>query len=171
MSLIKTCSFQTHCAKIRQILSKLWSYVVVIFIWLMHLHRGDWQHILPQTKALIYAIDIIQDYVTVHWNDYIWARADVFHLNANSYLRYSFAVDGIQSLPYGMRLKLAAQGKKKKRDMAIMSNNECLRKINQHNLCNTSVLNKGRPNMLCILFRYITAFGNVKLILQCILKD
>lgn len=31
------------------------------------------------------------------------------------YLRFSFAADGLQSLPYGMRLKRAAQGNESKR--------------------------------------------------------
>lgn len=56
------------------------------------------------------------------------------------------------------------------KDMAIMPNNECLKKINQEILYSYLLLNKGRPNMLCIIFRYNTAYWNAKLILQGILK-
>lgn len=52
-----------------------------------------------------------------------------------------------------------------------MPNNECLKKINQDILCSSHLLlNKGRQDRLCIDFRYNTAYWNVKLILQGILK-
>lgn len=56
--------------------------------------------------------------------------------------------------------------------MAIMPNNECLKKINQDILRSSHLLlNKGRQNRLCIDFRYNTAYWNAKLILQGILKS
>lgn len=50
--------------------------------------------------------------------------------------------------------------------MAIMSNNECLKQINQDILCSHLMLNKGRSNMLCIVFRYNTAQWKAKVILK-----
>lgn len=39
----------------------------------------------------------------------------MYFISMQIYLRFSFAVDGLQSLPYGMRLKWAAQGNENKR--------------------------------------------------------
>lgn len=46
-----------------------------------------------------------------------------------------------------------------------MPNDECLKKINQDILCSHVLLNKGRPNTLCIVFRYNTTYSNDKLFL------
>lgn len=57
------CPVKIQCAKLRHMLGKSSPNVVIIFISSVTLHKVDCKYLLPQSKTLIYAIDIIQDYV------------------------------------------------------------------------------------------------------------